>query len=323
MVKRVSLVLLIVGAVLLAGCSDLAVIEITHDYRSNLEVGETVNLTAEGKSGMDTAVRLNEVTWTVNDESLASVTGDGLTAVLTALRPGEVVVTAEADGVSGSITFNVSSELPNPVVYEESFEDFEVGQYPDGWIVTDREVHDGTGYSGGRISTERASDGSKSVKIVSVPDAEGRVDIEFDEPLLYHSLTVDIYKDPDVTENANLEFFSESGRLFGLFMTQSGNVGHRRPDGSNKPYTHSMPNGQWNTVEFQWNDATKKYKVFIIVDGVREEVTPAGGEDFEEAARDGQVIRFSAAVTKRDMDKTIYIDNIRVVDLAVQELLEQ
>ena len=39
--------------------------------------------------------------------------------------------------------------------------------------------------------------------------------------------------------------------------------------------------------------------------------------------RDEQVIKFSAMITKRDGDKTFYIDNIEVIDLEVLERLSK
>ena len=170
----------------------------------------------------------------------------------------------------------------------ESFEDGEVGEYPEGWIVLDQEAHDLTGYSGGRISRERATHGSKSAKIVSIPNAEGRITYEFDKPLLYNTLKVDFLM-PEGQDNINLELHGESGRLFGLFITSSGNVRYRHPDGSNGSNISNASNGS----------------------------------PYEELYRDEQVIKFSAMITKRDGDKTFYIDNIEVIDLEVLERLSK
>jgi len=323
--KRFAFVLLLAGALLLAGCGELESLKITHDARSTLEVGETVHLQAKGVSSMGTTVKLEDAEWSVSDEKIATIVANGTEAVLTVALPGEVVVTATSEGLSGSITFTVVGELPNPLVWSESFEGSELGVYPEGWIVLNQEVHDGKGYSGARVSKDRASDGSQALKLVSVPDADGAAEVVFDEPLLYNRLTVDIWKDPNVTENANLELYAESGRIGGLFITSSGQLGYRRPNGDNKPYMESyrMPNGQWVTVEFQWNDTTKMYKVFVIEGSSRIEITPSGGTPFEDANRDGQVVKFRASVTKRDVDKTIYIDNIKVYDSAIEDMLSK
>ncbi|HHX01399.1 MAG TPA: hypothetical protein GX739_01880 [Firmicutes bacterium] len=325
--KKLSIVLLLVGVMLLAGCSDLASVQITHDARSTLELGETVNLTASGLTSLDTPARLTEAEWTVSNESVATVVGNGTEAVLTVVGPGEVVVTATAQGVSGSVAFTVISNLPDPVVFTESFEAGEVGAYPAGWIVVEQAVHDGTGHSGARISSDRASDGSQSLKLTSVPDGEGAAEFVFDQPLLYNRLTVDLWKDPNATENVNLELHTEEGRIGGLFITSSGQMGYRRPDGANKPYYEDgnvrFPNGQWNRVEFEWNDEAKIYKVFVTIDGSRLQLTPSSGTPFEEAYAEGQVVKFKASVTKRDMEKVAYIDNIEVVDLAIVDMLSQ
>ena len=210
----------------------------------------------------------------------------------------------------------------DPVVFFESFEAHEVDAYPAGWTILNQDVHDAAGYSGARVSADTAADGSKALKLISVPSAEGGAEIVFDQPLLNHRLTVDLYKDPNVTENVNLELHSEKGRIGGLFVTSGGQMGYRRPDGANKPYYDEggvrLPNGKWVTVEFEWNDAARVHKVSVIVDGVRYELTPPDGSPFEEAGGDGPVVKFRAAITKRDVDKVAYIDNIKVVDLAAE-----
>lgn len=322
--RNLAIALLLVIAALLAGCGELDSIKIIHDARSMLELGETVNLQAKGVSSMGFGVKLEDAEWSVSDEKVAAIVGNGTEAVLTALLPGEVVVTATSGDLSGTLAFTVVGELPNPLMFAESFEDGEVGAYPEGWIVLDQETHDGKGHSGARVSADRASDGSQSLKLTSVPDADGSAELVFEQPLLYNRLTVDIWKDPNVTENANLELHTEEGRVGGLFITGSGQLGYRRPNGDNKPYleTYRMPNGQWVTVEFQWNDSTKLYKVYVIADGTRVEVTPSGGTPFEEAYQDGQVVKFKASVTKRDADKVIYIDNLKVYDMAIEDLLK-
>lgn len=319
--SKFSVVLLVVVAMFLAGCSELANIQIQFDSLSILEWGDLVELTAVGKTKFNMDAELVDVEWSVSDDSVAKLETEGTKATLTAVGEGEVTVTAASGDISGSVTFTVMSGIPDPVVYKESFEDFAEGEYAPGWIVVNKEAHDKTGYSGGRISAEKASDGEKSVKLISVPDVEGRVEIEFGEPLLYHSLTVDLLQVESHKENVNLELHCDEGRLFGLFITGSGNVRYRHPDGSNGSNITAISNDSWHTIEFQWNDAEKIYKAFAISGSQRVEVTPPGGSSYELEFIDGQVTKFSVAITKRDDDKIAYIDNIEVIDLAVQEML--
>lgn len=322
--SKVLVVLLIAAAMFLTGCSEeLADIQIYFDSLSVLEWGDEVELTAVGKTKFNMDAELVDVEWSVSDDSVAKLEPNDTTATLIAVGEGEVTVTAASGDISGSVTFTIMAGIPDPVVFKESFEDFAEGEYAPGWIVVNKEAHDKTGYSGGRISAEKASDGEKSVKLISVPDVEGRVEIEFGEPLLYHSLTVDLLQVESHKENVNLELHCDEGRLFGLFITGSGNVRYRHPDGSNGSNITAISNDSWHTIEFQWNDAEKIYKAFAISGSQRVEVTPPGGSSYELEFIDGQVTKFSVAITKRDDDKIVYIDNIEVIDLAVQEMLSK
>ena len=130
--RNLAIALLLVIAALLAGCGELDSIKITHDARSMLELGETVNLQAKGVSSMGFGVKLEDAEWSVSDEKVAAIVGNGTEAVLTALLPGEVVVTATSGDLSGTLAFTVVGELPNPLMFAESFEDGEVGAYPEG-----------------------------------------------------------------------------------------------------------------------------------------------------------------------------------------------
>jgi len=323
MVKnKLSIALILVVALLLVGCSDLASIEIIYDSLPVIEPGQRVNLTAVGKTALNMNAEFEELRWELSDKrhGTLDLVNDGV--VFTALEPGFVTISAISGDISGSVTFEIVDVVPDPVVFFESFEDGEVGEYPEGWIVLDQEAHDLTGYSGGRISRERATHGSKSAKIVSIPNAEGRITYEFDKPLLYNTLKVDFLM-PEGQDNINLELHGESGRLFGLFITASGNVRYRHPDGSNGSNISNASNNRWHTAEFQWNDEEKIYHAFVTSDGNRVQITPPGGSPYEELYRDEQVIKFSAMITKRDGDKTFYIDNIEVIDLEVLERLSK
>lgn len=316
--NKLFLALFLVGALLLVGCSDLASIELGHEGLAILEVGEEVNLTAAGKSSFNTKADLDDLTWDVSDETVATldVKSDGV--ILTAVGEGTVTITVSSGEVSGSLTFEVVDNVPDPVVFFESFEDGIEGEYPAGWIIKGQDVHDAKGTSGGRISTEKASDGSTAVKLVSIPAEEGRITVEFEKPLLYNSLTVDFYQ-PEGNDNINLELLGENGRVFGLFLTATGNVRYRHPDGGNGSNITNAPNNSWHTAEFQWNDADKIYHAFV--NGVR--ITPPGGSPYETLAYDEQVVKFSAQITKRDSDKVAFIDNIEVKDLAIVEMLRK
>lgn len=316
--------LLLVGILLLTGCSDLSKLVIEFDARSVLELGEVVELTAIGKTGINTDADLEAVVeWHVNDESVGVLSTDNETALLTVVGEGEIVVTASSGELEDSVTFTAISTIPDPLVFQESFEEHADDQYPEGWLVVNQEVHDTTDYSGGRITSESASDGSKSIRLVSIPEAEGRVEYEFDEPLLYHKLTVDLKQQATHKENVNIELHGENGRLFGLFVTGSGNVRYRHPDGSNGDNVTNIPNDSWHTIEFEWNDADKRYKAWTIsAAGERVEITPGGGTSYELEFIDDQVTKLSIAITQRDGDKIAFIDNIEVIDLAALEMLQ-
>lgn len=320
--KRFSLVVLAVVALLLVGCTELASIEITTDASTLLEVGQVIELTAIGKSSAGMSAELGDVAWSVSDDSVATIIAADQTATLTVVGEGDVIVTAVSSEFSGSAGFTSVSNIPNPVIFSESFEDMTLGANPDGWTVVDQDVHATNGYSGGKVSAERASDGKNSIKLVSVPDAEGRVEYMFDEALTYHSLSVDLYKVDANKENVNIELHNDDGRVFGLFISASGNLRHRKPDGKNESSPNDAGNDQWYTIEFKWNDDTKLYNAYLIRDGQRTELTPAGGSAYEDANNIGGVNKVSIAITKRDGDKIAYIDNVKVVDLAVQDMLD-
>lgn len=319
--SRISVVLLAVIALLLVGCSDLAYIELDYDSYTVLEPNQVVSLTAVGKTGVNTNADLETVVWSINDQSLATIEGDGVTAKLTTIAEGELVVTATSGDATGSVSFTIMSALPDPIVLQESFEGYELGSFPEGWIIANQEAHELNNYSGGRVSNERKSAGDKALKLVSIPGARGRVEFEFDQPLLNNSLTVDIFQPSDTRDDINIELLSDEGRVFGVFITGSGNVRYRHPDGSNGSNITNIPNDGWHTIEFQWNDEQKTYRAYAISAGSRTEITPPGGSSYETQYIDGQVTKLGIAVTDRDADRIGYIDNIEVIDLAAQELL--
>ena len=171
-------------------------------------------------------------------------------------------------------------------MFAESFEDGEVGAYPEGWIVLDQETHDGKGHSGARVSADRASDGSQSLKLTSVPDADGSAELVFEQPLLYNRLTVDIWKDPNVTENANLELHTgKAGRRIVHYRQRPAWLPQAKRRQQALSGNIPMPNGQWVTVEFRGTSTA--HKVYVIADA-HVEVTPPGGTPFEEAYQTGK-----------------------------------
>ena len=73
---------------------------------NNLEVGATrqLNITIEPSNATN-----QDVTYTSNDESIASVDNNGL---ITAVAEGEATITAEVDGKSDTATVNVTEPEP-------------------------------------------------------------------------------------------------------------------------------------------------------------------------------------------------------------------
>jgi len=80
-----------------------------------LAVGESHQFTATVRSTSGTVLRDRTVTWSSDDDAVASISGTGL---VTAHTPGPVEITATSDGKSGSASLEVTTETVASVTVE-------------------------------------------------------------------------------------------------------------------------------------------------------------------------------------------------------------
>ena len=79
----------------------------------NVAIGSTVRVSATAKNSRGKDLSQRRIRWSSSDESIATVREDGSfgTAVVTGLRQGTVTITAESEGVKGTVVILVGSNI--------------------------------------------------------------------------------------------------------------------------------------------------------------------------------------------------------------------
>lgn len=197
-----------------------------------------------------------------------------------------------------------SGVMAATLVFSDSFESGVVGQAPSGWTLSHGNaavVVDGTLMS--------ISDGTKAVKLVNSPDEYGRITQEY-PAVTKGKLMVDFYQDSSNRDNINIEIHNGVGRIVGVFVTGSGNI-RVRDAGVQSSNVSNLPNDRWHTLVITWDNTM--FSVYSLENGrdvvIIENclVDPAGGNDPSN--------KVQLDVTKRDDEKVVYYDNVRVYDL--------
>ncbi|MGE3525935.1 MAG: Ig-like domain-containing protein, partial [Gemmatimonadales bacterium] len=86
---------------------------VLRDAPRTLETGQTSQLSAAAQDGKGRPLEGREIRWRSSDEALARIAQDGY---LTAVAPGEVTITAESEGKSGSATIKLTAPAVGSVV---------------------------------------------------------------------------------------------------------------------------------------------------------------------------------------------------------------
>ncbi|HHX01400.1 MAG TPA: LamG domain-containing protein [Firmicutes bacterium] len=193
------------------------------------------------------------------------------------------------------------------LVFFDSFEEGTVGGHPVGWDVN----HDTAG-----IVVDAASgfvsDGNLAVELNNNPgdDLYGIIERAIPE-VRVGKLMVDFYQNNAWRDNINIEVFSPSGRLIGVFVTGSGNV-RPRPGGEQTGNLVNLPNDRWHTMVLTWDENV--FNVYYLDNGNLVPILENAA--FDPAGGDESATKILLNVSRREEPKKAYVDNIRVYDLS-------
>lgn len=81
----------------------------------DLEVGETISVTATVRDGDGNPMSSKTVRWRTSDATVVGGLVNGNTAMLEGIGPGSATVTADVDGVTGTLPVTVHQTTPKPV----------------------------------------------------------------------------------------------------------------------------------------------------------------------------------------------------------------
>ncbi len=201
-----------------------------------------------------------------------------------------------------------AAEEEGKLILSDSFENNKPGEVPVGWEGVGQSIIDST-------TLKKIADGDLAVKLDNSPSAAGGIYKEF-ESLNKNRLLVSFYQPSKFKENVNIEVTTADGqRIFGLFITGSGNV-RIRDAGVQSGNIIQLANDNWHRVMLEWDAETKTYHAYVIMGKTKTEVTPKKGARFDPALDDNPPKRINFEVSKREDPKVAYIDHVELYDLS-------
>ncbi|MFW6256952.1 MAG: hypothetical protein ACOC2O_02305, partial [Bacillota bacterium] len=224
-------------------------------------------------------------------------------------------------GLAFLLVFSLSlgNVYAEELLYEQNWDDYEEGDVlSEDWEVGNRdelkeldaepfiaEIHD-----------------EKALEVQSHPDLDSttRVTREFDFDK--GALEVDFHQpadDDEKNDNVYVDIRTPDGRLFGLFITGSGNVRYR-DDGDQSDNVMNLSPGEWHTVRLEWDNDNKKYNAYVKQDGELEPIVEAA--DFNSGLDDTTPSMIAFEVSNRDVVKAGNYKNIKVYSMEDLEITD-
>lgn len=197
------------------------------------------------------------------------------------------------------------------LLLEENWAEYEVGHVFDGegvWYDPDVEAH----AEAGTPQTIVEFEGEKVFQIQSHPAANGKLIRDFD--FVSGKVYVSIYQPPsgDVTDNIYVDIKNASNqRIFGLFITTSGNV-RIRDAGAQSPNVYGLDPGQWHELLIEWDNDAQTYDAYVIYGDFLDPIIE--GARFDPGLDGGSTpAQLQFEIARRDVPKIAYYKGVRVL----------
>lgn len=200
----------------------------------------------------------------------------------------------------------IAAEGEGTLIFSDSFEDNRIMGDPTGWEATNASIVDKR-----RVAVP---DGKFVVRLDNSVTENGTIYKEFDN-LDQCQLYVSFHQPSRFKENVYIDVkTAENGRIFGLFITGSGNV-RIRDAGQQSPNILNLPNDLWHRVMLEWDTSTQIWHAYVVGKSLTP-ITPEGGAHFDPAYEGNppKIILFE--IPKRDDRKVAYIDQVELYDLS-------
>jgi len=207
--------------------------------------------------------------------------------------------------IVGCTIFAVEGE--GTLLFSDSFENNRIGGKPAGW--------EGTGMS--IVDRRRVSipDGTFAVRLDNSPTENGTIYKIFDN-LDKCRLYVSFYQPENFRENLYIDVkTAENGRIFGLFITGSGNVRIRNA-GVQSENILNLANNNWHRVMLEWDTSTQIWHAWVIRSSGNVPLTPEGGAKFDPAYEGNPPRMILFEIPKREDRKVAYIDQVELYTLS-------
>lgn len=209
------------------------------------------------------------------------------------------------------LVFSLSAvAFAETLLLDEKWDDYEVGHVfgnEGAWYDPDAEDHAAAGTSQRIVEFE----GEKVYQIQSNPSMNGKLIRDFD--FVSGKVYVSIYQpaDGDVTDNIYVDIKNASNqRIFGLFITGSGNV-RIRDAGAQSPNVYGLDPGQWHDLLIEWDNEAQTYDAYVIYGDFLDPITE--GAAFDPNLDGGSTpAQLQFEIARRDVPKIAYYDNILV-----------
>ncbi|NLW56531.1 MAG: hypothetical protein GX050_07955 [Firmicutes bacterium] len=207
--------------------------------------------------------------------------------------------------IVGCTIFAVEGE--GTLLFSDSFEDNRIGGSPAGW--------EGAGMSIVDKRRVEIPDGNFAVRLDNKPSENGTIYKIFDN-LDRCRLYVSFHQPERFKENLYIDVKTEEGgRIFGLFITGSGNV-RIRDGGVQSPNILNLPNNLWHRVMLEWDASTQVWHAYVIGSKSITPITPEGGARFDPAYEGNPPRMILFEIPKREDRKVAYIDQVELYDLS-------
>jgi len=196
------------------------------------------------------------------------------------------------------------------LLLEENWAEYEVGHIFDEespWYDPDAAAHAEAGTPQSIVEFE----GEKVYQVQSHPETNGKLIRDFD--FASGKVYVSIYQpaDRDATDNIYVDIKNAlNERIFGLFITGSGNV-RIRDAGAQSPNVYGLDPGQWHDLMLEWDNEEQTYNAYVIYGDFLDPITE--GARFDPGLEGGSTpAQLQFEIARRDVPKIAYYKDIKV-----------
>lgn len=165
-------------------------------------------------------------------------------------------LTVAVDDLIATANIKVVEEIVDPLIWFESFEDEQQGQFPAKWTIFNDTFHQEAG-TGPRVAADLPTtipDGEQVMLYTTKPNGK-KAEMETTIPEIAHGrLEFSVYQLPDKGSNLGFKPYYNDELLINFWISGGGDL---RVSEAIK-----LGTGQWFTFRFEWNIETKELKVY-------------------------------------------------------------